>query len=113
MCRVALGQQRVEVVAGERPLEGRGDLLVAAAEGEELCFEGGEVFEVVGGDDLALDDGEVDLGLVEPGGVDRGVDDDQVRPGAWRRSIERWPRWAEPLSRIRKTRWARCRGART
>ena len=64
------------------PLEGRGDLLVAAAEGEEVLLEGVEVWEVVGGDDLALDHGEVDLGLVEPAGVDRGVDDVQVWPAA-------------------------------
>jgi quercetin dioxygenase-like cupin family protein len=31
---VCLGEQSVEVVAGERPLEGCGDLFVAAAEGE-------------------------------------------------------------------------------
>ena len=29
-----------------------------------------------------MHDGEVDLGLVEPAGVDRGVHEDQVRPGA-------------------------------
>ena len=52
---------------------GRGDLFVAAAEGEEVLLEGVEVWEVVGGDDLALDDGEVDLGLVEPAGADGGV----------------------------------------
>ena len=32
--------------------------------------------------DLALDDREVDLGLVEPAGVDWGVDEGQVGPGA-------------------------------
>ena len=46
----------MEVVASELPLEGRGDLLVAAAEGQEVLLEGVEVGEVVGGDDLALDD---------------------------------------------------------
>ena len=39
----------------------------------------GEV-EVVRREDLSLDDGEVDLDLVEPTGVDRRVDDDQVGP---------------------------------
>ena len=67
-----------EVGAGELPLERLGDLLVAAAEREELLFERVEVGEVVGGQDFALDDREVDLGLVEPAGVDRGVDEDQV-----------------------------------
>jgi hypothetical protein len=32
-----------------------------------LLLERVEVGEVVGGEELALDDGEVDLGLVEPG----------------------------------------------
>ena len=106
LCGVGLGEQLVEVGAGELPLEGGGDLFVAAAEGEEVLLEGVEVGEVVGGDDLALDDGEVDLGLVEPAGVDGGVDEDQVGPGAVGRSMERLPRWAEPLSTITKTRWA-------
>ena len=71
----------VEVLASELPFEGCGDLLVAASEGEEVLFECVEVGEVVGLECFALEDGEVDLGLVEPGGVDWGVDDDQVRPG--------------------------------
>jgi len=56
--------EAVEVGTGELPLERRGDLFVAAAEREQLLLEGVEVGEVVGGQDLALDDGEVDLGLV-------------------------------------------------
>ena len=65
----------VEVGPGELPLEGRGDLLVAAAEGEQSLFERGEVGEVVGGEDFALEDRELDLGLVEPAGVNGGVDE--------------------------------------
>jgi hypothetical protein len=72
----------VEVVAGELPLERLGDLLVVTAEAEQPLLEGGEFLEVVGLEDLALHDREVDLGLVEPGGVDRGVDHDEVGPGA-------------------------------
>jgi hypothetical protein len=53
---VGLGEQFLEVGARELPLEGRGDFLVAAAEGEEVVFECVEVGEVVGGDNLALDD---------------------------------------------------------
>ena len=63
-------------------MERCGDLLVAPAKCQELGFEDGEVGEVVGGEDLALDNGKVDLGLVEPAGVDGRVDDDQVGPGA-------------------------------
>ena len=72
----------VEVGGGELPLEWGGDLLVAAAEREEVALERVEVGEVVGRENLALDDREVDLGLVEPAGVDRGVDGDQVWPAA-------------------------------
>jgi hypothetical protein len=72
----------VEVGAGELPLKRGGDLLVAAAEREQLLLARVEVGEVVGGQDFALDDGEVDLGLVEPAGVNRGVDKDQVLVGA-------------------------------
>ena len=70
--------ETVEVGAGELPLERLGDLLVAATEREELLLERGEVGEVVGREHLALHDREVDLGLVDPTGVDRGVDKDQV-----------------------------------
>ena len=56
--------EAVEVGAGEPPFEWLRDLLVAAAEREELPFEAGEVREVVGGEDFSLDDREVDLGLV-------------------------------------------------
>jgi hypothetical protein len=55
---VDAGEEPVEVVAGELPLERRGDLLVVAAEGQELLLERVEVGEVVGGEELALDDGE-------------------------------------------------------
>src|SRR5215218_587134 len=75
-------EQAVEVAAGELPLERLGDLLVVAAEAEWPLLEDGEFLEVVGLQRLALHDREVDLGLVEPGGVDRGVDNDQVGPGA-------------------------------
>jgi hypothetical protein len=106
-CWLESAGEAVEVGAGELPLERGGDLLVAAAELEQGALKGVEVGEVVGGDDLALHDGEVDFGLVEPAGVDWGVDEGQVRPGALEAvEIERLPRCAEPLSTITNTRWA-------
>jgi len=51
------------------PLERCGDLLVVVLEGEQRCLDCCQVGEVVGGEDLALDDGEVALDLVELGGV--------------------------------------------
>ena len=61
---VGLGQELVEVLAGESPFERGGDLFVAAPEGQQVGLERVEVGEVVGGEGLALDDGEVDLALV-------------------------------------------------
>ena len=49
-------------------------------EPHQLVLERGEARKIVGREELALDDGEVDLDLVEPAGVDRGVDEDDVRP---------------------------------
>ncbi|WP_211265696.1 hypothetical protein [Actinacidiphila oryziradicis] len=58
------GQQVVEVVGGVLPLEGPGGGVVEVLEGQQPVFHVGEVVEVVGGDDFALYDGEVDLALV-------------------------------------------------
>jgi hypothetical protein len=44
-----------------------------AAEGQKLLLERTEILEVVGLQDLALDDREVNLGLVEPAGVNENV----------------------------------------
>ena len=57
--RAAHAQRRVRV--GRRR-----STFVVAPEREEMVLERVEVGEVVGADDLALDDPEVDLGLVEP-----------------------------------------------
>jgi hypothetical protein len=62
-----------EIGAGELPLEGLGCDLVAAFEVEEPLFDFGEVSEVVGGEDLALDDREVDLDLTGPRGCGKQV----------------------------------------
>ena len=55
--------------------------VVAGPETQQSVFERGEVGEVGGLDDLALHDGEVDLDLVEPGRVDREVDEHGAGPG--------------------------------
>jgi hypothetical protein len=70
----------VEIAAGEGPLEGFGGFFVSLLKAEQTILDGGEVWEVVGREDLALDDAEVGLDLVEPSGMDRGVDEDDVRP---------------------------------
>ena len=50
-------------------VERSSDGIVAGLERGQPFADLIEVGEVVGGHDLALDDGEVDLGLVQPGGV--------------------------------------------
>ncbi len=62
-------EELVEVVSGEAPVEWSGDGIVAVLEGGQALGDLVGVGEVVGVDDLALHDGEVDLALVEPGGV--------------------------------------------
>jgi len=49
-------------------------------ESQQALFEFGPRREVIGGEDLSLHDGKVDLNLVEPTGVDRSVNEDGVRP---------------------------------
>src|SRR6266540_3547577 len=63
-----------EVVTGEAPGEGTRDGFVVALEGEQALFQLCGAREVVGGEHLPLHDGEVDLDLIEPAGVDRAVD---------------------------------------
>jgi len=68
----------VKVVAREGPLKGPGERLVVALAVVESLGESGERGEVVRGEYLALEDGEVDLDLIEPTGMDGPVDQDQV-----------------------------------
>ena len=70
----------MKIAAGEGPLEGRGSPLIVALEGEETLFEFGQAREIVWRENLSLDDGEIDLDLIEPTGVDRRVDEDGIGP---------------------------------
>ncbi len=92
--------------AGEFPAERSGDGVVADLECGEAVADLAEVGEVVGVEDFALDDGEVDFCLVQPGGVHGQVDQVRVRPGFVIRLIEAAPRWEDPLSAIQYTRSA-------
>jgi len=76
------GQELVEVGAGELPVEWPGGGVVVPLEGKDLGGELVEIFEVVRGEELALDDGEVDLHLVEPGGMDGQVNHLRIGIGA-------------------------------
>ena len=73
--------------------------------GEEALFEIGQRSKVIRGEDLSLNDREVDLDRIEPTGVGRGVDEDCMGHWAWKRSAALWPRWTEQCP-IQKTRRA-------
>ena len=65
MIRRGLGgdpvEESVEVVTVESPVEGLGGLVVAGFEGGELFGQLVKTGDVVRGEQLALDDGEVDF----------------------------------------------------
>ena len=105
MCREPL-HQLGKVVAGEVPLEGLGDLVPVVLELVEGAREHGEVLEGVGLEQLALEDREEDLHLVEPARVHGQVDEADFGQRPSRRSTDLRPRWEEPLSTIQKTRRA-------
>ena len=67
-------------------------MFIAALELEKTRFEFGQRFEVVGREEFALNDREVDLDLVEPTGVDWSVDEDRVGPIGAEASTAFWPR---------------------
>src|SRR5712691_796781 len=75
-----LRQEGRQILSGERPLKWHGGLLIVILKAEQAVLDRGERGEVVGGQDLALDDREVDLDLIEPTGVDGRVDEHEVRP---------------------------------
>src|SRR5215211_3458084 len=78
-----LGEAREEpseITASELPGEGSGRLLLTLLEGEEAFGQSVEVGQVVGAHNLALDHREVDLDLIEPGGINRKVEEPQIRP---------------------------------
>jgi len=70
----------MQVTTGKGPFEGPGPTFVAPLEGNQCAFEVGEIGEVAGREKLALDDGEVDFDLVEPAGMDRRVDQNEIGP---------------------------------
>src|SRR2546425_12295251 len=73
-----LGQERSKILAGEGPLERGRRSFVVILEAEQAVLDLGQRGKVVRRQDLALDDREIDLDLVEPAGVDRRVDEDEA-----------------------------------
>ena len=78
-----MGPELVEepgkIVTCEFPLERLGHGLIVSLKREQTLFDRGQRREVVGGKDLALDDGEVDFDLVEPAGMNGAMDRNQAR----------------------------------
>ena len=99
-------EQVVEVVACESPVEGFGGLVVAGFERGDPVGEFVEAGGVVGGEQFALDNGEVDLYLVQPRCVDRVWIMIAFGKASVRRAAAVQPRWEEPLSTIQNTRRA-------
>ena len=104
-------QEIGEVVGGELPLEGFGGRVVADLEAGEALLNDVEVGEVVGGQRFSLDDREVDLDLVEPGRVDRGVHQNRVGELFGEPVDGLLSRWDEPLSTTQNTRSADAYGS--
>src|SRR3990167_11242275 len=77
-----LSGQFCEVISCELPVEGRRHALVVLLEAQQSFLDFCEAGEVIGGERLALYDGEVDLDLVEPTGVNRAVNRNEVGKGS-------------------------------
>ena len=73
-------QELVEVGAGELPVEWPGGCVVVPFEGEDLVGQAVEVAEVVGREQLALDDGEVEPRRVTPARCRAGVPSEPAVP---------------------------------
>ena len=67
----------------EFPLEWRSDGLIVLLEAEESILDFLKRAEVVGGEGLAFNDGEVDFDLIEPACVDRSVHGDEIGEGCF------------------------------
>jgi len=71
LCQIELREPTGQILAREPPGEGVRRVVVAVFVGQQPVLDRGQVGKVVGGQDLTLDDREIDLDLVEPGGVGR------------------------------------------
>src|SRR6516165_8858308 len=76
-----LFHELTEVGPSEFPFEGGGDGLVVTLEAQESGFNILERGEVVGNQGFTLNDRKIALDLVEPAGVDWGMDQHQVGKG--------------------------------
>jgi hypothetical protein len=70
----------MEIAAGEGPVEGRCGPLVMGLKGKQAPLEFLQRREIVGRENLSLNDREIDFDLVEPTGVNRCMNEDYVGP---------------------------------
>lgn len=77
---VELGHDFGKVLASKGPAKGSGDLFVVLLKGQDTLLKFRPRGEIVWGEDLALNNGEVDLDLIQPAGVHWSVEGDQGRP---------------------------------
>ena len=80
MSFLELGQEYVQVTSRKCPFERFGGPLVAGLEGHHVPLQIGPALKVARGEQFALNDREVDLDLVEPTGVNRRMNQNDVGP---------------------------------
>jgi hypothetical protein len=74
------GHEFIQVFAGEGPLERSGRLFIALLETQQSVLQLSQRAEIVGRENLALHDREINLDLIEPAGVYRSVDGNNRGP---------------------------------
>src|SRR6266542_4772286 len=72
-------KQPRQVAPRKGPLEWAGQGFIVALEGQQPVLHGGQGMEVVRCQDLALDNGKVDLNLIEPTRMDGPVHQHEIR----------------------------------
>ena len=75
-----LGEEHVKVTTSEGPLEWPCSPLIARLEGQQAPFKVGPIGKVARSEEFALDDRKVDFDLIEPTGVDRRMDQNDIGP---------------------------------
>ena len=78
--RFEFGDECMKIRTREGALEWLGSFLVTTLKGHQNPLEICRIIKVGWSEELALDDGEIDLDLVEATGVDQCMDQDDVVP---------------------------------
>lgn len=75
-----LGEEYVQIPACEGPFERLGGPVVAGLEGHHVPLQFGQTLEVARDEQLALNDREIDLDLVEPTGMNGRMNQNDIGP---------------------------------